>query len=59
MCSSAGSMADKKMVSGQCLAGAGTMNAGGWFFMLTSLALVWGVTIWAYYRLLKAPREKD
>ena len=35
------------------------MNAGGWFFMLTSLALVGGVTIWAYLELLRAPREKD
>ena len=35
------------------------MNAAGWFFMLTSLALVWGVTIWAYAKLLRAPREKE
>ena len=34
------------------------MNGAGWFFMLTSLALVWGVTIWAYKKLLSAPREK-
>jgi hypothetical protein len=34
------------------------MNTGGWFFMLTSLALVWGVTIWAYSKLLRAPREE-
>jgi len=33
------------------------MNAGGWFFMITSLALVWGVTIWAYARLLRARRD--
>ena len=33
------------------------MNAGGWIIMLTMLALVWSVTIWAYYRLLRAPRE--
>ncbi len=31
------------------------MNAGGWIFMLVSLALVWGATIWAYVRLLGAP----
>ena len=34
------------------------MNTGGWIFMLTSLALVWGTTIWAYWRLLGAPSEK-
>lgn len=34
------------------------MNAGGWFFMITSLALVVGVTIWAYVRLLKGPRDR-
>jgi hypothetical protein len=33
------------------------MNAWGWIFMLTSLALVWGTTIWAYAKLLGAPRE--
>jgi hypothetical protein len=35
------------------------MNAWGWIFMLTSLALVWGATIWAYCRLLSAPKEKS
>ena len=34
------------------------MNIGGWIFMLSSLILVWGTTIWAYWRLLGAPREK-
>jgi hypothetical protein len=33
------------------------MNTWGWIFMLISLALVWGTTIWAYRRLLTAPRE--
>jgi hypothetical protein len=33
------------------------MNAWGWVFMLTSLTLVWVTTIWAYCRLLGAPRE--
>ncbi len=33
------------------------MNAGGWIIMLSMLALVWSVTIWAYYRLLSAPRQ--
>ena len=35
-----------------------TMNTGGWIFMLLSLGLVWGTTIWAYCRLLGAPPEK-
>jgi hypothetical protein len=35
------------------------MNTAGWIFMILSLALVWGVTIWAYARLLRAPRERD
>ena len=34
------------------------MNAWGWVFMLTSLTLVWVTTIWAYCRLLGAPREE-
>ena len=33
------------------------MNTGGWVFMLVSLSLVWGTTIWAYARLLGAPDE--
>lgn len=33
------------------------MNKGGWIFMLASLALVWGTTIWAYWRLLSAASE--
>ena len=35
------------------------MTTAGWIFMILSLALVWGVTIWAYVRLLSAPRERD
>jgi hypothetical protein len=31
------------------------MNGWGWLFMSCSLALVWGATIWAYVRLVKAP----
>ena len=31
------------------------MTTGGWIFMLSSLALVWVTTIWAYARLLSAP----
>jgi hypothetical protein len=34
------------------------MNTGGWFFMLLSLTLVWGTTIWAYFRLLSAPADR-
>lgn len=33
------------------------MTTGGWIFMLSSLVLVWGTTIWAYRKLLTAPRE--
>ncbi len=35
------------------------MNTGGWIFMLSSLTLVWGTTIWAYCRLLGTPSEKS
>ena len=35
------------------------MNAGGWFFMLTALALVLGVTVSGYVRLIRAPRGED
>jgi hypothetical protein len=34
------------------------MKTGGWIFMLSSLALVLGTTIWAYVRLLSAPSER-
>jgi hypothetical protein len=33
------------------------MTLGGWIIMISSLGLVWGVTIWSYVRLLRAPRE--
>lgn len=33
------------------------MTTGGWIFMLLSLVLVWGTTIWAYTRLLGAPPQ--
>lgn len=35
------------------------MTAGGWIFMITSLAVVWGTAIWAYSKLLSAPRKRD
>jgi hypothetical protein len=31
------------------------MNTGGWIFMITSLSLVWSVTIWSYWKLIKSP----
>ncbi len=34
------------------------MTTGGWIFMLVSLVLVWGTTIWAYTRLLSAPPQQ-
>ncbi len=34
------------------------MKIWGWVFMLSSLGLVWGTTIWAYYRLLSSPPEE-
>ena len=35
------------------------MNGWGWIFLLTSLTLVWSVTIWAYRRLLTAPPHRE
>ncbi len=35
------------------------MNASGWFFLVTSLALVSAVTISAWWKLLAARRKKD
>ena len=34
------------------------MTTAGWIFMITSLVVVWGVTIWAYKKLLGAPRDR-
>ena len=34
------------------------MTIAGWIFMLVSLVLVWGVTIWCYKKLLSAPKER-
>lgn len=31
------------------------MTIGGWIFMLFSLAFVWGLAGWCYYRVLTAP----
>ena len=30
-----------------------------WIFMLASLYVVWGVAIWAYFRLLASTRKRD
>ncbi len=35
------------------------MTTSGWIFLLVSLALVWGTTIWAYVRLLSAPPQEE
>ena len=33
------------------------MTLGGWVFMLLSLAFVWVLTIWCFWRVLTAPPE--
>jgi hypothetical protein len=33
------------------------MTIGGWIIMLVSLAFVWGLTGWCFYRVLTAPPE--
>jgi hypothetical protein len=33
------------------------MTTGGWIIMLLSLAFVWGLTGWSFYRVLTAPPE--
>ncbi|HEV8355945.1 MAG TPA: hypothetical protein VGQ17_04165 [Gemmatimonadales bacterium] len=33
------------------------MTAGGWVLMIVSLAVVWGLTFWCFYRVLTAPPE--
>ena len=34
------------------------MTTAGWIFMLVSLTVVWSVTIWAYRKLLSAPKDR-
>ena len=29
------------------------MTIGGWFFMIGSLSMVWGLAIWCYSRVLR------
>jgi hypothetical protein len=33
------------------------MTPLGWIFMTISLAFVWGLTGWCFYKVLTAPRE--
>ena len=33
------------------------MSIGGWSIMIVSLACVWGLAFWTYYRVLTAPPE--
>lgn len=33
------------------------MTTLGWIFMTLSLAFVWGLTGWCFYKVLTAPRE--
>lgn len=36
---------------------ASTMTTLGILFMLSSLAFVWGLAIWCYYKVLTAPKN--
>lgn len=31
----------------------------GWIFLVTSMAFVWGLTGWCYYRVLAAPADAE
>ena len=31
------------------------MTSGGWLFLLISLAFVWSITIWCFYKVLSLP----
>ena len=35
------------------------LDAGGWTFMLVSLAFVWGLTLWCFARVLRTPGPID
>ena len=35
------------------------MTVLGWVFLIVSLAFVWGLTMWCYYRVLNLPPEHD
>jgi amino acid permease len=33
------------------------MTIGGWIFLVLSLAFVWALTVWCFYRVFTAPKE--
>jgi hypothetical protein len=35
------------------------MTPGGWITLILSLAFVWGLTIWCFYKVLTAPEPPD
>jgi hypothetical protein len=35
------------------------MRPGGWLTLVLSLALVWGLALWCYYRVLTSPPEEE
>jgi hypothetical protein len=35
------------------------MQPLGWVFMILSLAFVWGLTGWCYFKILTAPAEEE
>jgi uncharacterized membrane protein len=35
------------------------MTAGGWIFMFVSLAIVWSLVGWCYYKVFTSPKEPD
>jgi hypothetical protein len=35
------------------------MTVLGWVFLIVSLAFVWGLTMWCYYRVLNLPPGHD
>lgn len=35
------------------------MTALGWIFLVSSLAFVWGLTMWCYYKVLNLPPDHE
>jgi hypothetical protein len=35
------------------------LDAGGWIFMLLSLAFVWGLALWCFGRVLRTPAHVE
>jgi hypothetical protein len=35
------------------------MKPEGWIFMIVSLAFVWGLTGWCYWKILTTPSRED